>query len=59
MGDKIIERIVFSAETWTAYIAVLARGELEEALLNALEDFVIRQREMLKLPEKLEDIGNV
>lgn len=47
------ERVVFTEEgTPNQYLKLVASGEVDDVLLEALEDFVKRQRKRLAAPKK-------
>jgi hypothetical protein len=47
------ERVVFTEESDTQrYIKLVASGEVDETLLEALSDYVKRQRKRLGLPDE-------
>ena len=49
------ERVVFTEETNPQnYLKLIASGEVDETMLDALEDYVKRQKKRLGLPIKKE-----
>jgi hypothetical protein len=53
------ERVVFTEESDPErYVKLIASGELDESLLDALSDYVKRQRKRLGLPEASQQSTN-